>query len=158
MLHTLFISVSPEHSPGFSVFHRPESGNPKTIRQIRLRRPEKKEIQSINYQENIRHSILTERAGTACGKTCGKLGGKTHGAALFHAGRTAAGQTGRGSCIAALLRSLFAENTTKKGQHTRAIPPKILLGRNASAGKLHPHHHAAITAQQLVHRLERSCI
>ena len=34
MLHTLFISVSPEHSPGFSVFHRPESGNPKTIRPI----------------------------------------------------------------------------------------------------------------------------
>lgn len=47
MLHTLFISVSPEHSPGFSVFHRPESGNPKTIRQIRLRRPERKRLSQL---------------------------------------------------------------------------------------------------------------
>ena len=47
MLHTLFISVSPEHSPGFSVFHRPESGNPKTIRPIRLRRPERKRFSQL---------------------------------------------------------------------------------------------------------------
>ena len=157
MLHTLFISVSPEHSPGFSVFHRPESGNPKTIRPIRLRRPERKRFSQLIINRIYVTPYLPEEPERPVEKPVENSVEKL----MAQPFSTPGGQlrTNRLRALHSGLATLpSCRNTTKKGQHTRAIPPKILLGRNASAGKLHPHHHAAITAQQLVHRLERSCI